>query len=462
MVGAIVLTLFAPAHPLWNNRSSNIRPTCVSYPETFVFRSDLLPHQRMRLNQMLDELRGRNPFWSTRLEQAGLGAGPVESLEQWRALPLLTKSELVADQNTHPRYGTNLTYPITSYVRLHQTSGTTGRPMYWLDTTASWNWFMECWTQIYQLVGLRADDVLAFPFSFGPFIGFWAAFEGGVRRGNLCLAMGGLSSEIRLRQIIEHQCTVVCCTPTYALRLAEVARKEGIDLGRSAVRAIIVAGEPGGAVAETRARIEREWGARVFDHWGMTDLGSLGIESETHPGSLTVLETESIAEVIDPTTGVPAQPGQIGELVMTNLGRIGQPVLRYRTGDLVKASLEASAGGDGLLRLEGGVLGRSDDMLIIRGNNVFPSSVEAVLRGFPEVTEFRLSVVKRQEMLQLKIEFETEPAMAQNRDSLDELVNRMGRRISDRLAFQPELQPVECGSLPRSEFKRQRVTKLVS
>lgn len=425
-----------------------------------MFRSELLPHQRLRLNQMLDELRGRNPFWTVRLEQAGLGTGPVESLEQWRTLPLLTKSELVADQNTNPRYGTNLTYPITRYVRLHQTSGTTGRPMYWLDTAASWDWFMECWSQIYQLVGLRADDVLAFPFSFGPFIGFWAAFEGGVRRGNLCLAMGGLSSEIRLRQIMDHQCTVVCCTPTYALRLAEVAKREGLDLSASAVRAIIVAGEPGGAVAETRARIEREWGARVFDHWGMTDLGSLGIESENHPGSLTVLETESIAEVIDPATGAPTQPGQIGELVMTNLGRIGQPVLRYRTGDLVKASLDLSAG-EGELRLESGVLGRSDDMLIIRGNNVFPSSVEAVLRSFPEVAEFRLSVVKRQEMLQLRIEFEPVPEFSETRDALDQLVNRMGRRITERLAFLPELQPVECGSLPRAEFKRQRVTKLL-
>ena len=422
-----------------------------------MFRSELLPSQRQRLNQMLDELRGRNPFWSARLEKAGFGSGTVETLDQWRTLPVLTKAELVADQNAHPRYGSNLTYPVTHYTRLHQTSGTTGRPMYWLDTAESWNWFMECWAQIYQRIGLRSDDILAFPFSFGPFIGFWAAFEGAVRQGNLSLAMGGLSSEVRLRQIVEHECTVMCCTPTYALRLAEVAKKEGVDLRRSAVRAIIVAGEPGGAVSGIRSRIESEWGARVFDHWGMTDLGSLGIESESHPGSLTVLESESIAEVIDPATGSPAMPGQIGELVMTNLGRVGQPVLRYRTGDLVKASLDFSAGGDGLLRLDGGVLGRSDDMLIIRGNNVFPSSVEAVLRGFPEVTEFRLAVVKRQEMLQLKIEFESVPDVSQNREALDQLLSRMERQMTDRLAFLPELTPVSDGSLPRSEFKRQRV-----
>ncbi len=118
--------------------------------------------------------------------------------------------------------------------------------MYWLDTPQSWDWFMDCWTQIYRQVGLRPDDVLAFPFSFGPFIGFWAAFEGGLRQGNRCLAMGGLGSETRLKQIINHQCTVVCCTPTYAMKLADVARAEGLDLVNSTVRALIVAGEPGG------------------------------------------------------------------------------------------------------------------------------------------------------------------------------------------------------------------------
>ena len=424
-----------------------------------MYRSELLPTQLQRLNLMLDELRGRNPFWSARLAAAGLGKGAVESLAQWQTLPLLTKADLVADQTDQPRYGSNLTYPVTRYTRLHQTSGTTGRPMYWLDTQASWNWFMECWSQIYRHIGLRSEDSIAFPFSFGPFIGFWAAFEGAVRQGNLCLAMGGLSSETRLRQIVEHECTVVCCTPTYALRLAEVAKTEGIDLRGSTVRALIVAGEPGGAVPGIRSRIEAEWGARVFDHWGMTDLGSLGIESESHPGSLLILETESIAEIIDPASGQPATPGAIGELVMTNLGRWGQPVLRYRTGDLVKATLDPTPDGKGVLRLEGGVLGRSDDMLVIRGNNVFPSSVEAVLREFPEVIEFRLAVVKRQEMLQLQIEFETTPTLSGSGEALDRLLDRLARKFTDRLAFTPELIPVPLDSLPRSEFKRRRVLR---
>lgn len=424
-----------------------------------MFRNEFLPHQRQRLNQLLDELRERNPFWSGRLEAAGLGRGTVDTLEQWRTLPLLTKSELVADQQTHPRYGSNLTYSLNQYTRLHQTSGTTGRPMYWLDTRESWDWFMQCWSQIYRAMGLRAHDVLAFPFSFGPFIGFWAAFEGAVQQGNLCLAMGGLSSETRLRQLVDHECTVVCCTPTYAMRLAEVARQEGIDLKNSAVRALIVAGEPGGSISGTRQRIESEWGARVFDHWGMTDLGSLGIEPEDDPGHLILLESESIAEVIDPATGLPAQSGEMGELVMTNLGRRGQPVLRYRTGDLVQAAIDTRPHSAGYLRLAGGVLGRSDDMLVIRGNNVFPSSVEAVLREFPEIVEFRLSVVERQHMLQLLIEFETPPELGRNETEVGYLIHRLGNQMATRLAFLPELVPVPPQTLPRSEMKRRRVIR---
>jgi phenylacetate-CoA ligase len=422
-------------------------------------RLEFLPVQHQRLNQMLEELRGQNRFWTQRLEQAGLGRGSVDSLEQWRSLPLLTKSELVADQNANPLYGTNLTYPLPRYSRLHQTSGTTGRPMYWLDTPQSWDWFMDCWTRIYQQVGLRPDDVLAFPFSFGPFIGFWAAFEGALRQGNRCLAMGGLGSETRLKQIINHQCTVVCCTPTYAMKLADVARAEGIDLVNSSVRALIVAGEPGGSVPEIRQRMATAWGARVFDHWGMTDLGSLGIESEADPGNMRILETEGIAEVLDPATGQPTSAGDLGELVMTNLGRWGQPVLRYRTGDLVRARIDGDAAGTGGLVLEGGVLSRADDMLIIRGNNVFPSSVEALMREFPEVVEFRMARCVRDSMPQLRIEFEALASISQDAGKLQDLLERLSQAAVERLSFRPEFVSIAEGSLPRHEFKSNRVVR---
>lgn len=420
-------------------------------------RAEIERRQLSRLSRLLDVVTAQNPFWSRKLARAGYQPGSIASLDDFRRLPLTTKHELVEDQNAHPPYGTNLTYPLTSYCRLHQTSGTTGKPMRWLDTTASWDWLMGCWAQIYRIVGLRTDDVLAFPFSFGPFIGFWAAFDGAVRLGNLCLPMGGMSSEARLQMIQELGATVICCTPTYALRLVEVADALGMNLAGSRVRMLIVAGEPGGNIPEVRRRIEEGWGARVFDHWGMTDITSLGIEPEANPGGLLILETECIAEIIEPETGQPVPTGKLGELVITNLGRTGMPVIRYRTGDLVRAATQPCTSGLELLRLEGGILGRADDMVTIRGNNVFPSSIEAIVRQFPEVVEYRIIIERVRAMQHLRLEIE--PAASLAAESLGSLVARIGRSMKDRLNFQAEIQCVECGSLPRFELKARRVVR---
>lgn len=410
-----------------------------------------------RVARLLDEVVARNPFWRAKLLAAGYRPGGIASLDDFRALPLTSKHELVEDQNAHPPYGTNLTYPLSRYCRLHQTSGTTGKPMRWLDTPESWNWLMGCWAQIYRIVGLRPDDVLAFPFSFGPFIGFWAAFDGAVRLGNLCLPMGGMSSEARLQMIDELNATVVCCTPTYALRLVEVAESIGMDLAATKVRMLIVAGEPGGNIPEVRQRIERGWGARLFDHWGMTDITSLGIEPEANPGGLLILETECIAEIINSETGAPVPKGELGELVITNLGRTGMPVIRYRTGDLVRVATSPCRSGLELLRLEGGILGRADDMVTIRGNNVFPSSIEAIVRQFPEVVEYRIVIERVRAMQHLRLEIE--PAATLDTAALEQLVARIGRSMKDRLNFQAEIHCVESGSLPRFELKARRVVR---
>lgn len=422
-------------------------------PETAT-RAELNQRQLQLLNRLISEISQSNRFWQRRLNAAGLGDAPLTSLDQLKALPLLTKGELVADQDDNPPFGTNLTYSLSRYSRLHQTSGTTGKPMRWLDTPESWNWLMECWEQIYRLVEIREDDVFAFPFSFGPFIGFWAAFEGAQRLGRLSLAMGGMSTESRLKMIEELKATVVCCTPTYALRMGDVAREQGINLAESAVRMLILAGEPGGAIPAIRQRIEQEWGARVIDHWGMTDIGSLGIETAASPGALTILETQCIAEIIHPETAEPVTPGEMGELVITNLGRLGQPVLRYRTGDLVREAVEPAPDGISLLRLEGGILGRTDDMVTIRGNNVFPSSLDAVLREHQGIAEYRTTVVTRKSMPHLKIEIEPVFAFAENPERAAQLVFEVERLIKNRLNFQAEIQLVE--SLPRFEMKARR------
>jgi phenylacetate-CoA ligase len=247
---------------------------------------------------------------------------------------------------------------------------------------------------------------------------------------------------------------LVCCTPTYALRLADVARQEGIDLATSPVRALIVAGEPGGSIPGTRRRIEDAWGARVFDHCGMTEIGSLGIECQPNPGGLHMLETECIPEVIDPTTGAPIPPGQEGELVLTNLGRWGSPLIRYRTGDRVLADPAPCPCGRIFLRLKGGILGRTDDMIFIRGNNVYPSALEDIIRRFPEIEEYRIEVDQSGPQTSLRLALETQPS-----PPASQLVDLVRDAVRNELNFRPEVTLVPPGSLPRSEMKSQRVVR---
>ncbi|MHC4879068.1 MAG: phenylacetate--CoA ligase family protein [Planctomycetota bacterium] len=428
-------------------------------PESFD-RSALTDLQRERLGELFAAVEVGNPFWQSRLAES---AGESDSLVRLQSLPFVAKADLVADQADHPPYGTNLTFDRNSYARLHQTSGTTtGTPMRWLDTPASWQWFMDCWAQIFRLVGLREDDRLAFPFSFGPFVGFWAAFEGANRLGNLCLAGGGMTSQQRLRLIADNEATVVCCTPTYALRLAEVASEAGADLASGSARMLIVAGEPGGSIPAIRSRIESAWGARVYDHWGMTEIGALGVETVETPGSLSILESECIAEIIDPATEDAAEPDESGvrrgELVITNLGRIGSPLIRYRTGDLVETDPAPCPAGRSLLRLKGGILGRADDMITIRGNNVFPSSVEAVLREFDQIAEFRIEVRTVRSMHHMQIQLE--PAAGLCANSAAELRDRAAAAIRDRLNFNAEIELVAENSLPRFELKGRRFFRI--
>lgn len=409
--------------------------------------------QSRRLQALLREIVPANPFWTERFAAAGIDVAQVKTSADLTLLPLTTKADLVADATAHPPYGSNLTFPIDNYSRMHQTSGTTGSPLRWLDTPASWDWIMGCWEQIYRIAGLRQDDRLAFPFSFGPFLGFWAGFEGAARLGYLCLPGGGMTSSARLKLIADNQATVVCCTPTYALRLAEVAEEQGFDLAAGRVRALIVAGEPGGSIPATRQRIETQWGARVFDHWGMTELGSLGIECARNPNGLHLLETECLPEIIDPRTTEPVEPGEAGELVITNLGRLGSPLIRYRTGDLVRADTAPCRCGRELLRLDGGILGRIDDMVTIRGNNVYPSTIEAILREFDRIAEFRITVNTVRSMQHLRIEIEPVPETA---ETAEKLAVAVSEAIRNRLNFQAEIVPVAPGSLPRFELKGRR------
>jgi len=392
-----------------------------------------------RLQHLLRAVVPASPFYARKF--TGF------DVTDFKNLPFTVKAELVADQIDHPPYGSALTRPREEYCRLHQSSGTsTGKPLRWLDTPDSWAWMLQCWREMFAHLGLTPRDVFFFPFSFGPFLGFWTAFEAAAGAGYLCLPGGGLSSTARLRFLLDHRATVICCTPTYALHLAELAAAEGLDLAESAVRMLIVAGEPGGGIPATRKRIEEVWGARVYDHYGLTEVGPSAIEAVDTPGRLVILESQYVAEVIDPAGADPVADGQPGELVVTNLGRHGSPLVRYRTGDVVTARRAA----DGRLLAE--VLGRTDDMLHLRGNNLYPSAIEAVIRRFPAVVEFRITVDKSGPLADLGIEIESAGP-----EAAGDLRDAVGRAIRDELLFRAAVVVVPPGTLPRYEMKAKRV-----
>jgi phenylacetate-CoA ligase len=407
-------------------------------------RAALAELQLEKLNRLLVIVSAESELYRRKL--AGCPT-KLASLDELSQLPHTTKDELQPVVGDEP-FAANGTYPPDRYVRCHQTSGTRGRPLVVLDTAEDWQWWIYCWQFVLDAAHVAPRDRAMLAFSFGPFIGFWSAFDALVARGALVIPGGGLSSLARLEVIRNTQVTTLLCTPTYALHLAEMAAEHHIKLAQLAVEKIIVAGEPGGSVPATRERIETAWNARLIDHGGATEIGPWGFADDQGRG-LLVNESEFIAEFISHETGHPAKEGELSHLVLTTLGRHGAPVIRYRTGDLVRP-VWSSSGPSGFVLLEGGILGRADDMMIIRGMNIYPSAIEQILRSFPEVVEFRLTARKRGVMDELVVEVE---------DHLQQPA-RIAEELNLKLGLKIEVRCAAAMSLPRFEGKGRRFVDL--
>jgi phenylacetate-CoA ligase len=405
-------------------------------PASSVSLDAIRAEQLRRLRRRLPELLRDNPFYRDRLH-------PVEGWDDFERLPLLSKAEIVADQAAVAPFGSNLTYPLDRYVRLHQTSGSSGtRPLHWLDTAESWEWWERVWAEhVFPAAGVGPGDRVFCAFSFGPFIGFWSAFCGAERLGAMAISGGAMTTEQRARAILDLGVTALCCTPTYALRLAEAARDLGLDLAASAVRAVICAGEPGASVPATRELIGRSFGAGVYDHAGMTELGPTAFGCSAGGGPHLVAP-EFVFEV-----------SAEGELIATNLGRWGSPLIRYRTGDRVELSVEPCACGSPYPKLSGGILGRVDDMFTVRGVNLYPSQIEEIVRRHPEIDEFLIEhrTVRRMDEVVLLFEAAHPSTGLEERLAAD-LRLALGARIDSRL--------VAGGTLPRSELKSKRLRRI--
>jgi phenylacetate-CoA ligase len=394
--------------------------------------------QLQKLNDLLRAILPANAFY-----QRKLGSLPeFTRLADFSAtVPFTTKEELAADHEAHPPYGRTHTFPIGTYHRFHQTSGTRGKPLIWLDDPGNWTWILDNWEWVWRGAGVKPGETAFFPFSFGPFLGFWAGFEAATRMGVRAVPGGGLSSEDRLHLLRRSQSTILCCTPTYALRLAEVGVKIGLPVDSLGIAKIIVCGEPGGSIPEIRRRIESVWSARVYDHHGMTEIGPVSVSSEHDPDLLLLRHESYFCEVIDPATGQPVAHGETGELVLTTLGRHGSPLLRYRTGDLVRPVPHGDH-----FALQGGVLSRTDDMVVIRGINIHPSSIDAIVRTFPEIGEYQVEIDQRTALAELRLTVEA-PA---------ETATALAQKLRSTFSLRIPVTAADPGTLPTFEVKAKR------
>jgi phenylacetate-CoA ligase len=398
-------------------------------------RQSLERRQLRRLNTLLDEILPANQLYARKLADCRI---PLPNLYDLLQFPFTTKQEL-SGTGSNGRYAANLTYPLNHYTRFHRTSGTRGRPIIVVDTPHDWSWWIDCWQYLLDAAKITSTDRVVMAFRYGPQIGFWSAHDALLERGAMVLPAGGLKSRARLDLIAGGGATALFCTPTYALHLAAVAEERGINPAALNIRCVVVAGEPGGSLPATRARIEAAWGATVIDHAGATEVGPWGY-GEADGRGLRVIETEFIAEFLSIDTDKPAASGELAQLVVTSLGRAGAPVIRYRTGDLVRPRW-ATDGSNQFVLLEGGLLGRTDDMMIVRGVNIFPSAVEQILHGFPEVVEYRL--IARRVGTKDQLQIEVEDRMQRPQRIADELRLRLGLKVNVRT--------VPLGSLPRGE-----------
>ena len=420
-------------------------------------RSELESYQLAKLNKLLATVLPSNRYYQSLFSCKHL---EVDSLTEWARLPTSQKSDWLG--NDPSGVATHHTFEPREYRRYHRTSGTRGKPMVILDTADDWQWWIATWQYVLDACGIQANDRIMMAFSFGPFIGFWSAHDACLKRGCMVIPCGGMSTAARIDLIQTAQPTVLFSTPSYAMHMADDAKHRGIDLFDSSIRQVFVAGEPGGSVPAIRSKIESSFGAKVMDHAGATEVGPWGFGSADGQ-AIHVIESEFIAEFLptDPLAGTRHNPNSSAfesdllELVLTSLGRVGAPVLRYRTGDLVKRQYLPGGNETNFVRLECGVLGRTDDMIVVRGVNVFPSSIDAIVRTFPAINEYRLTVSKIESMDELLLEFESD----QEATSVfkETICGSLSERLSIQLNLRFDVVQVAKGVLPRTEGKAKRL-----
>ncbi|HEY7342316.1 MAG TPA: AMP-binding protein [Ktedonobacterales bacterium] len=436
----------------------------MAYSEYWNPKNETLPREQLqalqlaKLQRMTHWAYARSPFHKKRFDATGFHPDQLKTLDDLRRIPFMTRDEWMATQAEQPLFGALPTTSQDNAIRYHLTSGTSGSvPIRVLDGMKDWEWIAEMWSYGFWGFGVRPEDVVYFAFGYGSFIGFWGAHYCCEKLGSLVIPGGAQTTEARVKQIVEMGVTTVCSTPTYALRLWQQAQEMGIDLTQSAVNKVILSGEPSGSIPAVKRQLAEAWGAKVGDTAGMTELGTIMIFECSHqPGGTHIIEDHFIEEVVNPETGEPTPYGELGERVVTSFGRGFIPVLRYRTKDMVLkvpySTCDCGRTGD---IYQGGIRGRWDDMKLIRGTNVYPRAVEALIREHDAIDEFQIYIWRNDIRDEITIKVEMKPGREDEWPALsEELANELAA-AHEGLRFIIELMPP--GTLPRFELKAKRL-----
>ncbi len=426
-------------------------------------KSDLRQLQLKRLREMIRHAWENSPFYRNLMKAHDIAPEHIKNLEDFfKKFPITRREELDRDQLEHPPFGTRLSVPIEDALRYHSTSGTTGKPpVRAFDTERDWIWGADAWAASLYNFGVRPSDVVVVAFGYGSFIGFWGAHYAFEKIGCRTHPTGSMDTKTRIQMILDLGVTVLSCTPSYAIRMLHVAKELDIDLAEKAhLNMIVVAGEPGASIASTRELIEAGFNAHLGDFMGTTETaGMIASTCSGLCGGLHINEDRYLTEVVDPNTLEPLSYGERGMMVVTPLVKEAMPLFRYATNDIVELGRsDLCPCGRTLDLFMGGILGRYDDMVKVRGVQLTPQMIEEIVRGFPEVEEFFTTVENRDGLDSLLIELEL------RNDSSSQAAGQVPRKIREQtkknIGLSPEVVIRPYGSLQRFELKARRFKDL--
>ena len=440
------------SEPLLSVRSRS-RSFWNEYTETMP-REQLNDLHSKRLQALLRYAYDRVPFYHDLYKQAGFAPEDIRTLDDFnKYVPTIDKKDLVMAQAANPPWGDSVALSPDYYLYHFQTSGSTGTPLKIPFSVHTQLQYGEQWAYLYWGVGIRPHDSFYFAFPWGMYTGFWSAYWGVRCLGATVISGGGLNSEQRLQQIVALKPSVLVSTPTYALYLAELAKELGIDTSATAIKYTIHAGEPGPGIPTTRQAIESAWGAKAYELYGVGEVGAIAPGCPEQRGC-HFGEDQGYATVLD-SAGNPVGPGEVGENVVTSYIQMGQPVIKYRTHDLVRANYDVCSCGRTWLLYEGGVLGRTDDMITIKGTNVYPAAIEYLLSevsGLSNHYELHVSPGRINDQVTVKVE----PAPGTLAERYASMSQELQVVLKARIGVTIGVDVADPGSLPRYELKAKR------